>query len=84
MNITEAMRASTERAEAAEKPSYGPYKATEQYLDDEDRDEIGLLKMVLAKDRYRTSMLDKGPTVLELLEALEALRTHLRKKYYAG
>lgn len=78
LNFIEAMRTSTERAEAAEKPSYGPHKATEQHLDDEDRDEIGLLKMVLAKDRYRTSMLDKGPTVLELLEALETLRTHLR------
>lgn len=54
------------------------YKATEQYLDREDKNAF-VSVAELAED-----CAERDVTVLELLSALETLRRHLRKKYYAG
>jgi hypothetical protein len=52
------------------------YKGTEQYLDAEDRNQMTALLGL---------MFDAKPiTVLELLKAVEDLRTHLRRKYFGG
>lgn len=64
-------------------PQTATYKATEQYLDDEDRGELeDVLDAILDPDatyvpRYRVQ-------VDSLLKALEDLRNHLRGKYYGG
>jgi hypothetical protein len=73
------MITATQHLEASPKPSHGPHKASERYLDGEDVNEadhlLTMLQFVFAEG---------GTQVNELLQALEALRTHLRKKYYAG
>lgn len=52
------------------------YKATEQYLDDEDWE--------ATYPTYKAMLRDGPKTVSELLSALEDLRKHLRGKYYGG
>lgn len=72
------MITATQHLEASPKPSYGPHKANERYLDAEDCSKSARLYVLLGYE---------NPTetpVSELLQALETLRTHLRKKYYAG
>jgi hypothetical protein len=70
------MITATQHLEASPKPSYGPLKASERYLDDEDWSEV----------RKLTYLLDTTLNLpaIDTLEALEALRTHLRRKYYGG
>lgn len=61
------------------------YKATEQYLDDEDRRameeviDVGYRAFVHAHDFEMPNV-----TVEAALKALEDLRNHLRGKYYGG
>jgi hypothetical protein len=56
--------------------AFSTYKGTEQYLDAEDRNQMTALLGL---------MFDTKPiTVLELLKAVEDLRNHLRRKYFAG
>ena len=73
--MTDPMITAANTLEASPKPSYGPYKATERYLDTEDVFYLAKVRILLGYE---------NPTVTEMLEALETLRTHLRKKYYAG
>lgn len=60
------------------KPASITYKATEQYLDAEDRKWWSKIDVLYAQTVVREV------TVLELLSALEDLRNHLRGKYYGG
>jgi hypothetical protein len=53
-------------------------KMTERYLDWEDKNAFANLS------ELATDCVERDVTVLELLEALETLRTHLRRKYYGG
>jgi hypothetical protein len=70
------MITATQHLEASPKPSYGPLKASERYLDDEDWSEVRKLTYILD-----TTL---NLPAIDTLEALETLRTHLRRKYYAG
>jgi hypothetical protein len=72
----DSMITATQHLEASPKPSYGPLKASERYLDDEDWSEVRKLTYILD-----TTL---NLSALDTLEALETLRTHLRKKYYGG
>lgn len=56
------------------------YKATEQYLDDEDNLQLGRLRDLVSESFEAVQPLG----ILELLSALEDLRNHLRGKYYGG
>lgn len=76
--MTDPMITAANTLEVSPKPSYGPHKVSERYLDAEDCSESRKLEAL---------MIYENPTeitVTEFLEALETLRTHLRKKYYAG
>lgn len=81
--MTDPMITATQHLEASPKPSYGPHKASERYLDDEDRDKLeSIFDVALDPDgTYETRYHIPVETTLQ---ALETLRTHLRKKYYAG
>lgn len=76
--MTAPMITATQHLEASPKPSYGPHKASERYLDDEDREKAGV-----TLDFVSNAMVGNYD-VGQLLQALETLRTHLRKKYYGG
>jgi hypothetical protein len=74
--MTDPMITATQHLEASPKPSYGPLKASERYLDDEDWAEVRKLTYILD-----TTL---NLTALDTWEALKTLLFHLRKKYYAG
>jgi hypothetical protein len=70
------MITATQHLEASPKPSYGPHKAEMRYLDDADDEVVAEFLAMLE--------VPPPPTIADVLQALETLRTHLRKKYYAG
>lgn len=76
--MTDPMITAAQHLEASPKPSYVPHKANERYLDDEDDEHAGVCLNVVSNSMVGNY--DVG----QLLQALETLRTHLRKKYYAG
>lgn len=76
--MTDPMITATQHLEATPKPSYGPHKASERYLDWEDKNAFAKVS------ELATDCVERDVAVSELLQALETLRTHLRKKYYAG
>ena len=75
------MITATQHLEASPKPSYGPHKASERYLDAEDE---GALNECLESFGVAYVGFNGDPKIESVLQALETLRTHLRKKYYAG
>jgi hypothetical protein len=76
-NMTDPMITATQHLEASPKPSYGPHKASERYLDDEDAD-LAIQTLARLDKRLTETKID------DFLFVLETLRTHLRKKYYGG
>lgn len=83
--MTDPMITAANTLEASPKPSYGPHKANERYLDGDDRAAMESMIDV----NYRATLHAHAPeqpnvTIAETLQALETLRTHLRRKYYGG
>ena len=79
--MTDPMITAANTLEASPKPSYGPHKASERYLDAEDEAALGEMFHSLGGV---VATFNADPPVADVLQALETLRTHLRKKYYAG
>ena len=79
--MTDPMITATQHLEASPKPSYGPHKANERYLDWEDE---AALNECLQSFGIAFVGINGDPLVSDVLQALETLRTHLRRKYYAG
>lgn len=77
--MTDPMITAANTLEASPKPSYGPHKASERYLDAED--ETALNECL---ESFGVASFNGDLKIESVLEALETLRTHLRKKYYAG